>query len=134
MRRWILLGVGLGSLLSALSWFGNLRSSVHSGLSTFPDLITLLAVPVLTFLALLLADRHSELTRETLRSAAMVIVGIGATLFATCELVHGMVVFSRPSGFLLATGFVMALLGFVALGWLSAWAASNWLIHADGKR
>jgi len=135
MKSWIWLGIVLGGLLSALSWFGNVRRDLPHVTSVFPDLITLAALPVLVFLALwLVAHRYEASTRATLRRAGMIIVGIGAALFAVAHAVLGMVQFSQPSAFMLVVGFGMAFSGFLAVGWLSAWAASTWLLHAGGKR
>jgi hypothetical protein len=136
MRTWILYGIGLGGLFSALSWFANLRSSVPGTVSAFPDLITFIALPVLVFLVLrLFANRHEGLTRATLRRAGMVIVSVGATLFAVSIAVLEIVRFSQPSAFsLLIIGFVMAFVSFLLVGWLSVWVASIWLTHEEGKR
>ena len=135
MKSWVWLGIVLGGLLSALSWFGNVRRDEPHQIYTFPDLITLAALPVLVFLALwLVAHRYEASTRATLRRAGMIIVGIGAALFAVAHAVLGMVQFSQPSAFMLVVVFGMAFSGFLAVGWLSAWAASTWLLHAGGKR
>ena len=135
MKSWVWLGIALGGLLSALSWFGNVRRDVPHVTSVFPDLITLAALPVLVLLALwLVAHRYEASTRATLRRVGMIIVGIGAALFAVAHAVLGMVQFSQPSAFMLVVGFGMAFSGFLAVGWLSAWAASTWLLHAGGKR
>jgi hypothetical protein len=99
MKTRILSGAGLGILWSTLSWFGNLRSPVPGSLSTFPDLITLLAIPVLTFLALLLARGQSDLTRGVTRRAGTIIVSIGTTLFAFSSTILGIVRLSHPTGF-----------------------------------
>jgi len=134
MRTWILYGIWLGGLLSALSWFANLWASVPSTVSVFPDLITFIALPVLVFLVLrLFANRHEGLTRATLRRAGMVIVSVGATLFAVSIAVLGIVRFSQPSAFILLIGFIMAFVSFLLVGWLSVWVASIWLTHAEGK-
>lgn len=135
MRTWVLFGIGLGGVLSALSWFGNLRASVPGRISVFPDLITLAALPVLVFLALrLVAHRHEGTTRATVRRAGMIIVGVGATLFAVAHTVLGMVLSSQPRGLTLVVAFAMAFASFAAVGWLTAWAVSTWLIRAGGKQ
>ena len=135
MRTWMLYGIWLGGLSSALSWFANLWASVPGRVSVFPDLITFIALAVLVFLVLrLFANRHQGLTRATLRRAGMVIVGVGAILFAVSFAVLGIVRFSQPSASLLLTGFVMAFVSFLLVGWLSVWVASIWLTQAEGKR
>ena len=135
MRTWVLFGIGLGGVMSALSWFGNLWASVPGRISVFPDLITLAVLPVLIFLALRwVAQRHAGATRATVRRAGMLMVGIGATLFAATHTVLGLVLFARPSALLLVVGFAMSFASFVAVGWLTAWAVSTWLIRAGGKR
>ena len=135
MRTWILYGILLGGLWSALSWFANLWSSAPNTVSVFPDLITFIALPVLVFLVLrLLANRHQGLTRTTLRRAGMVIVSVGATLFAVSFAVLEIVRFSQSSASLLLTGLVMAFISSLLVGWLSVWVASIWLTQAEGKR
>jgi hypothetical protein len=99
MKTWILSGAGLGILWSTLSWFGNLSSPVPGSLSTFPDLITLLAISVLTFLALLLARGQSDLTRGVTRLAGTIIVGIGTALFAFSSTILGIVRLSHPKDY-----------------------------------
>jgi hypothetical protein len=69
-----------------------LRSSAPGSLSTFPDLIVLLAVLILTFPALLPA-------RGVKRRAGTIIVSTGTTLFAFFSTILGIVRLSHPTDF-----------------------------------
>ncbi len=135
MRTSVQYGIVLGAVMSVLSWFANVWASVPGRVSVFPDLITLIALPVLVFAALrFFVHRQDTLTRATLRRSGMIIVAIGATVFALAFAVLG-VVLLRPSGFLFHfVGFGMALIAFLLVGWLATWAAAMWLTPAGDRR
>src|SRR5262245_61057133 len=131
IRIAFLLGIGLGCLMSALSWFGNSRASFR-WISVYPDLITLGALPVLVFLALwIVAQRCNGLTRANLRWIAMTIVGVGGTLFAVSHTILGIVRLSYQPMFMFVIWFATTFLSFVVVGYVTAVATTRWL---EGQR
>ena len=85
--------------MSVLSWFGNLRRyNPHGGVgvSAFPDLLTLLALPVLVFLVMRSVVRDGTAsTRKSVRRTAMMAVLVSAVLYAVSDVLLGVVAFSR---------------------------------------
>jgi hypothetical protein len=136
-RAWLASGLKLGAAVSALSWFGNLRhyDSRPQVVSAFPDLLTVIALPILLFIFLRLVARNERWTRTDIRRVGMFMVIVAATFYASAHVLLGIVVFSRFfSRPLLATypleifGFAMAFISFSVFGWLSVWITSKWLM------
>ncbi len=110
----ILLGVAVGGIVSLLSWNGN--RTPHS-VSTFPDLLTLFALVVLTCCAVYICIRQSEM------KSTFTFWKTGITIGATAGLVFGIVlVFLSTAHFghydiLLSTaGFLSAFVSSIACG------------------
>jgi hypothetical protein len=99
VKRWLSLGIKVGGVMSVLSWFGNLRRyNPHGGvgISAFPDLLTLLALPVLVFLVMRSVVRDGTAsTRKSVRRTAMMAVLVSAVLYAVSDVLLGAVAFSR---------------------------------------
>jgi hypothetical protein len=132
MKTRILLGFTLGASSSTFSWVENLRVIKPGGISVFPDLLTLIALPVLTFGVLGWISRTREtLSRRDVRRTGMIMVVSGAVLFSISHLLLGIVRFSHLFIPLLPFGLAMAFTSFVVIGALSVWVASKWLTHAD---
>lgn len=80
MRSDVVLGIGLGSLLAALSIAGNIRRGDPHLLSTFPGLIIAIVLPVGIYL--LMRHRASKVDRDDLTLAGMRMTIAAASVFA----------------------------------------------------
>ena len=122
MTRCGLFGIIVASVCCALSWAGN-----SGPVAVFPDLLSLLAPPVLVFFSLqFVASSPGAMSRATTAQAGRIILGVGAISFG---IGHAWMVRLRLPLFGLFTPFFLALVGFLILGWLGVWCASRWRLQ-----
>jgi hypothetical protein len=117
-------GFLLGLLLGALAWLGNLQRVDTFTVSMFPDVLTVLAVPITLYLALRQWDRrHPDQDLRHLRRAGWGMVHAQAPVFAICIAIFTA---ERPSSdaSLIAAGFMTALITTAGIGYVSVevWA------------
>ena len=110
----ILLGAATGIVVSLLSWKGN---QTENTVSTFPDLVTFLALAGLTFLSVWFYARRSQShdAGEVWRAGATIAASAGL-LFGTTVVVIGVARLGEPHLQLLASGFVTGLVSSLACG------------------
>src|SRR5262249_23554581 len=128
----IAVGLGVGVVFSVISWLENLRVMSPFVASVFPDLITFIALPALILMALSLVSPASEtLSRSDVRRVGMIMVVTGAVLFSISHVLVGIVRFPQPITSLSFFGFSVAFIGFVAIGAITVWVASTWIVRED---
>lgn len=122
-------GLLLGLLLAALAWFGNLQRVDTFTVSAFPDLLTVLAVPVGLYLALRQWDRRQpgqDLRR--LRRAGWAIVNTQAAVFAL-----GVAILTAerllPDPEIIAIAFMGALVTAAGIGYVSVEVWARLIVH-----
>lgn len=124
MANRISVGIGIGALVAALSWRGNIESHL---VSTFPDGVTILALISLLFVAIRsdLRRRGQQVQGGSYR-AGLAIATAAGVVFGAGNVALGFVRFSQPFFGLLMFSFVTALGLSVAVGTvITAWLSSR---------
>jgi hypothetical protein len=126
-------GLVIGLLLGALAWLGNLQRVDTFTVSTFPDLLTVFAVPVTLYFALRAWDRrHPNQDLRHLRRAGWAIVHAQAAAFAVCIAIITAQRLSADAS-LVAFGFMSALVAAAGMGYVSVEVWARLLVRVRAR-